>query len=75
VLVRPFANKWLNLAIVWEIVALVLVVNVPVLQGAFGTRELSVETWLILLGVAATIVPVLDVAKRLIRRGMDETEA
>jgi Ca2+-transporting ATPase len=68
VLVRPFANRWLNLAIVWELLLLILVVNVPVLQDAFGTRELSLEAWLIVAGAAVTIVPVLDVAKRLIRR-------
>ena len=38
---RPFANRWLNLAIAWEVVLLVLVVNVPFLQDAFGTTGLS----------------------------------
>ena len=75
VLERPFANRWLNLAIVWELALLLLVVNVPVLQGAFGTRELALETWLIVAGAAVTIVPVLDLAKRLIRRRADEHES
>jgi Ca2+-transporting ATPase len=69
VLARPFANKWLNLAIVWELVLLALVVNVPVLQGAFGTRGLSLGTWLTIAALAFTIVPVLEVAKWMIRRG------
>ena len=34
VLVRPFANKWLNLAIAWELVALALVIYVPDAQRA-----------------------------------------
>jgi Ca2+-transporting ATPase len=68
VLNRPFANRWLNLAIVWELALVMLVVNVPVLQGAFGTHGLPLATWLILAGSALTIIPVLEVAKRLIRR-------
>jgi P-type Ca2+ transporter type 2C len=69
---RPFANRWLNLAIVWEIVLLVLVVNVPFLQDAFGTRSLSAADWGIVVSSAVTIVPVLEVAKRVIRRGQFE---
>jgi P-type Ca2+ transporter type 2C len=69
---RPFANRWLNLAIVWEIVLLVLVVNVPFLQDAFGTRSLSATDWGIVVSSAVTIVPVLEVAKRVIRRGQLE---
>jgi Ca2+-transporting ATPase len=68
VLVRPFANRWLNLAILWELALLVLVVNVPFLQDAFGTRELSVETWLLIAVVASAIVPVLEVVKLALRR-------
>jgi P-type Ca2+ transporter type 2C len=69
---RPFANRWLNLAILWEIVLLVLVVNVPFLQDAFGTRSLSAADWGIVVSSAVTIIPVLEVAKRVIRRGQFE---
>ena len=73
---RPFANRWLNLAIAWEIALLVLVVNVPFLQDAFGTTSLSAADWGIVAGSAVTIVPVLEVAKRVIRRGqMEEVTA
>jgi P-type Ca2+ transporter type 2C len=65
---RPLANKWLNVAILWELAVLMLVVNVPFLQDAFGTRGLTLGTWLLLAGSAVTIVPVLEVAKRLIGR-------
>ncbi len=68
VLERPFANKWLNRAIVWELALLTLVINVPFLQDAFGTRELSLEDWLLVAGVALTIVPVLEIAKLVIRK-------
>jgi Ca2+-transporting ATPase len=68
VLERPFANRWLNVAILWELVLVALVVNVPVLQDAFGTTGLSLGTWLVVVATAFTIVPVLELAKRMIRR-------
>jgi Ca2+-transporting ATPase len=68
VLDRPFANRWLNLAILWELVLVAFVVNVPFLQEAFGTTGLSVGAWLIVTGAAFTIVPVLELTKRAIRR-------
>jgi Ca2+-transporting ATPase len=68
VLDRPFANRWLNLAILWELVLVALVVNVPFLQDAFGTTALSPGAWLTVAGAAFTIVPVLELAKRTLRR-------
>jgi Ca2+-transporting ATPase len=68
VLRRPFANRWLNLAIVWELVLLTLVVNLSLFQDAFEMRTLSPVTWLVVIGSAFTIVPVLELAKRVIHR-------
>jgi Ca2+-transporting ATPase len=68
VLRRPFANKWLNLAILWELMLLSLIVYVPVLKEAFGTYDLPPNDWLLVLGVAFTVVPVLELTKWLIRR-------
>ena len=68
VLVRPLANKWLNMAILWELTLVALVINVPFLQDAFGTQGLPLDTWLLVAGVAFTIVPVLEVAKLALRR-------
>jgi Ca2+-transporting ATPase len=68
VLQRPFANKWLNLAILWELMLLALIIYVPVLSDAFGTYALPASDWLLVLAAAATIVPVLELTKWLIRR-------
>jgi Ca2+-transporting ATPase len=68
VLLRPFANKWLNLAILWELMLLALVVYVPVLEEAFGTYDLPLSDWLPVVGLAFTVVPVLELTKWLIRR-------
>jgi P-type Ca2+ transporter type 2C len=72
ILERPFANKWLNLAIFWEMLMLVLVINVPFLQDAFGTTSLSADEWLRVVGLALLIIPVLEAAKWLVRRGVAE---
>jgi Ca2+-transporting ATPase len=66
---RPFANRWLNLAVAWEVLLLAVVVYAPFLQGPFGTFALSARDLLIVAGVAATILPVMEAAKALHRRG------
>jgi Ca2+-transporting ATPase len=66
---RPFANRWLNLAILWELLLLAGVVYLPFMNKAFGTFSLPLSVWPVLLGVAATIIPVLEAAKWAIRRG------
>jgi Ca2+-transporting ATPase len=65
---RPFANRWLNLAILWEVALLLLVLHVPVLQDAFGTMSLPLETWALVVATAATVLPVLEAAKWWIQR-------
>ncbi len=67
---RPFANKWLNLAILWELLLLFLVMTVPVLQDAFGTSSLTAMEWVLLSAAAFTVVPVIEAGKWLARRGI-----
>lgn len=69
VLNRPFANKWLNRAILWELVLLVLIVYVPFLQTPFGTYALPLEDWLIIIALSFTVSPVLELTKWMERRG------
>ena len=66
---RPFANRWLNVAILSELVLLVLIVYVPSLQLLLGTFSMEVKDWLLIFGLASTIIPVLEVTKWLARRG------
>lgn len=63
VLNRPFANKWLNLAILWELALLALVVYLPLLQTPFGTFSLPLIDWVIVVALAFSVSPVLEVAK------------
>jgi Ca2+-transporting ATPase len=69
VLRRPFSNGWLNLAILWELALLGCVVYLPFLQAPFGTIGLGFMDWAIVLVLAASIVPALEVAKWCVRRG------
>lgn len=66
---RPFANKWLNLAILWELVLLFLIVYLPFLNDLFGTYRLQLADWAIVILLASTISPVLELAKWMERRG------
>jgi Ca2+-transporting ATPase len=69
VLQRPFANRWLNRAILWELALLALIVYLPVLHEPFGTFALPVVDWAIVVGVSLTILPVLETVKWMERRG------
>jgi Ca2+-transporting ATPase len=69
VLNRPFANRWLNLAIVGELLLLPLILYVPFLSEAFDTAPLQGGDWLLVIGLAATVVPVLELVKWMVRRG------
>ncbi|MDH5457966.1 MAG: HAD-IC family P-type ATPase, partial [Nitrospinota bacterium] len=66
---KPFANKWLNLAVVWELILLSLIVYIPVLHLPFGTYSLGVGDWALVIGLALTIIPILESAKWMVRRG------
>jgi len=66
---RPFANKWLNLAIAWEMALLVFIVSFPPLHEPFGTSPLSGTDWLIASCLALTVLPVLELTKWCGRRG------
>ncbi len=69
VLDKPFANKWLNTAVLWELVLLLVIIYVPFLHDAFGTYYLSLEDWAIALGLSFTVVPALEFAKWMERKG------
>jgi P-type Ca2+ transporter type 2C len=69
VLVRPFANRWLNLAILWELILLILIVYLPFLHEMFDTFSLTLNDWLIIVGLSLTVSPVLEFVKWMERRG------
>jgi Ca2+-transporting ATPase len=66
---KPFANKWLNLAITWELILLSLIIYLPALHPVFGTYSLPLVDWAIVIFLAATVIPVLEMGKWMVRRG------
>ena len=69
VLRHPFANKWLNRAVGWELLLLILIVYLPFMHKPFGTFSLPLVDWLIIGGLSLTISPVLELTKWMERRG------
>lgn len=69
VLRKPFANKWLNLAILWELTLLGLIVYLPFLHKPFGTFSLTLSDWSVIILLAFSVSPILELAKYLERRG------
>ncbi|MGB5705606.1 MAG: cation-translocating P-type ATPase, partial [Arenicellales bacterium] len=67
---NPFANKWLNLAVLWEVVLLGVIIYLPILQVPFSTYALNSVDWFAIAVTACTIVPVLESVKYLIRKGV-----
>jgi Ca2+-transporting ATPase len=68
-LYKPFANKWLNLAVAWELLPLAAVLYVPFMQEAFSTYGLQFSEWVAILIAASTIFPFMELMKWMLRRG------
>jgi Ca2+-transporting ATPase len=69
VLRSPLANRWLDLAVLWELMLLCAVVHVPFLQRALGTQPLGALEWVVVATAALSVSPVLESVKCLARRG------
>ena len=63
-----FENRWLIAAVALSLFTHVLVIYVPVLQAAFHTVALSTFDWLIAVGVAATLLIGMELAKSVLRK-------
>ncbi|MBM3182495.1 MAG: cation-translocating P-type ATPase [Chloroflexi bacterium] len=62
-----FKNKWLNLAILWEALLLLAIIEVPFLEEVFNTYPLGIFEWVAVIALAGTIFPVLEFTKAIIR--------
>ncbi len=57
------SNKWLLLAVAWEIALLAVIVYVPALQGPFKTYSLTLQDWAIAIASSSTIFLVFELVK------------
>ena len=65
-----FTNKWLNIAILWELFLLFTILTVPFFQSAFGLHSLDIIEFTFVIICALTIVPVLEFGKVFVRKQM-----
>lgn len=63
-----FGNKWLNLAIIGEILLLLIIIYWPSLHEPFRTFSLSFSDWLLVIPLAGTIFPIMEISKLLIKK-------
>ena len=61
--IGPFTNRWLLLAITWEIILLSVVIYLPFLQNVFNTYAFGPRDWIISLLLASSILMVMEIAK------------
>jgi Ca2+-transporting ATPase len=66
--IGPFANRWLVRAVLLNSLLMLPVVYIPFLQGPFHTFSLGLMDWALVMGLAFTVVPVLEAGKWLRRR-------
>jgi P-type Ca2+ transporter type 2C len=67
---KPFANRWLNLAIFWELCMLAAILTIPSFRTPFGVVPLPARDWLIVLFCAATVTPIIEGMKWVVRKGL-----
>lgn len=71
--VRAFKNKMFNYAILLSAVMLLSVMVIPGLTTVFDVATLTAGQWLFVVGSAFSIVPIVEIAKAIMRAmGMDK---
>ena len=68
--IGPFSNRWLVRAVLLNILVMLPVVYLPALQGPFHTFSLGLMDWAVVVGLAFTVVPVLEAGKWLRRQSI-----
>ena len=62
-----FTNKWLWLSFAAVIIGQILVVEVPFLQGAFGTTSLDLLHWAVAVGAGVVLLAFEEIVKAIRR--------
>ena len=64
----PFKNKWLNASVLLQLPPALLILTVPFLQRAFSTEPIDGIEWIVVLIAVAGLVPIMELAKFVLRR-------
>jgi Ca2+-transporting ATPase len=65
-------HKWLVLAILWEVLLIAVLVQLPSLRQAFGIVKPSAGDLAMILGFGAFLFASMEVLKGLLRRRIDQ---
>ena len=65
---NPFQNKFLNISFLVGIVLVIIPCVVPFFQTFFETASLSAGEWLVAIGSAVAIIPMVEIEKAILRR-------
>jgi Ca2+-transporting ATPase len=63
-----FSNRYMQIAVLISLILLLAVVNIPFLQSIFNTHYLSVNEWLVVVGLALIPAMVEEITKFFLRR-------
>ncbi|HHT40418.1 MAG TPA: cation-translocating P-type ATPase [Actinomyces sp.] len=69
---KMFDNKWLWLSVAGGLILQIIVVEVPVMQVAFGTASLSLQQWGVCIAASFTILIVEEIRKAIVRASLKE---
>lgn len=63
-----FKNKWLNIAVFWELLLLVAIIYIPFFHEAFNTYYLTAWEWGIAILLGASVTIVMETTKAILRK-------
>jgi hypothetical protein len=63
-----FNNPWLNLSVILQLPILWAISHMPIFQKIFSTTQLSGHTWIFIGLLALTIVPILEITKKILNQ-------
>ncbi len=66
--IGPFRNKWLNLAVVWELLLLVILIETDRLRPILKAFPISFKEWILLFGISISLIPVTELSKWVLNR-------
>ncbi|MCE7736401.1 MAG: cation-translocating P-type ATPase [Candidatus Heimdallarchaeota archaeon] len=65
---KPFSNKWLNRAVIWEFILLIFIIYLPGAQSIMSTHALDLTEWIIIAISSLSVLPIIELGKWLMVR-------
>lgn len=65
-------HKWLIIAVVWELIMITVLIQIPTVRDAFGITKPSASDLGIILGIGVVVFLSMEAMKAILRRKMDK---